>query len=46
MTQDFWRHPRAALLALHILTMGALAAPVPALAMQIWGAWWWLVRRA
>ena len=27
--------PRAALLALHILVMGALAAPVPALAMQI-----------
>ncbi len=27
--------PRAALLALHILAMGALAAPVPALAMQI-----------
>ena len=27
--------PRAALLALHILTVGALAAPVPALAMQI-----------
>ena len=27
--------PRAALLALHILVLGALAAPVPALAMQI-----------
>ena len=27
--------PRAALLALHILVMGALSAPVPALAMQI-----------
>ena len=27
--------PRAALLALHILAMGALAVPVPALAMQI-----------
>ncbi len=27
--------PRAALLALHILVMGALTAPVPALAMQI-----------
>ena len=27
--------PRAALLALHVLAMGALAAPVPALAMQI-----------
>ena len=27
--------PRAMLLALHILAMGALAAPVPALAMQI-----------
>ena len=27
--------PRAALLALHILVMGALAAPVPVLAMQI-----------
>ena len=27
--------PRAALLALHIVVMGALAAPVPALAMQI-----------
>ncbi len=27
--------PRAALLALHILVIGALAAPVPALAMQI-----------
>ena len=35
MTQDYWRRPRAALLALHILTVGALAAPVPALAMQI-----------
>ena len=30
-----FRRPRAALLALHILTMGAVAAPVPALAMQI-----------
>ena len=34
MRRIFWR-PRAALLALHILTMGAVAAPVPALAMQI-----------
>ena len=31
----FGSRPRAALLALHILVMGALAAPVPALAMQI-----------
>ena len=30
-----FRRPRAALLALHILTVGAVAAPVPALAMQI-----------
>ena len=30
-----FRRPRAALLAMHILTVGALAAPVPALAMQI-----------
>ena len=30
-----FRRKRAALLALHILTVGALAAPVPALAMQI-----------
>ena len=30
-----FRHTRAALLALHILTVGAVAAPVPALAMQI-----------
>ena len=30
-----FRRTRAALLALHILTVGAVAAPVPALAMQI-----------
>ena len=30
-----FRRPRAALLALHILTVGAVAVPVPALAMQI-----------
>ena len=34
MRRILW-HTRAALLALHILTVGALAAPVPALAMQI-----------
>ena len=32
---DIGSRPRAMLLALHILAMGALAAPVPALAMQI-----------
>ena len=32
---DIGSRPRAMLLALHILTMGALAAPAPALAMQI-----------
>ena len=30
-----FRRPRAALLALHILTVGAFSAPAPALAMQI-----------